>query len=312
MMKRVLSIMLAVVLALGIAVVSCAEDGYLGELTVINCQNWVSLRAYPDKNSERLAYIPLGASVEAYYCNSEFTECFYDGQWGYVLSTYLSNAFGGGTSAGENEYLGERTIVNCNEFVTLRSKPNKTASAVTRVARGQKVNCYRYDDEFALCYYNGLRGYILTTYISGMDSGSSAGGSTGNANHGTAIHRGDSVVNSLMDEVNFYDYYPGFETYSSPANGRYVNDDGTWTWATFFNACIGLDFEVTNCREFVSLRGEASTGSVRLRYVPLGAEVLVYGEYGDWMMCYYDGDVGWILKDYLVCTDSSGYPSLYN
>ena len=305
-MKRTLSIALVLILILASIGASCAfaSGSYLGTLTVINCREWVSLRSSPDKNSDRIAAVPLGARVEAYYYNSEFTECYYNGCWGYILSTYLSNGSGGGSSAGGANYLGQRTIVNCNEFVTLRSTPSTKAPAVTRVARGETVQCYEYSSEFAYCYYNGLSGYILTKYISGMGGSSYGYGGGYSYTYNTPSYsprRSNSILYSLMDDVNFYDYYPGFETFGSPAVGSHVNEDGTWTWATFFETDPGLDMRVAYCNEFVSLRAEASTSSARLQKVPLGAYVLGYGEYGKWTMCNYNGTTGWVLSEYLYC-----------
>lgn len=67
------------------------QGKYAGTLTVVNCNEWVSLRSTPDSHSEKLAEVPLWANVEAYYCNSEWYQCQYNGVWGYILSEYLTD-----------------------------------------------------------------------------------------------------------------------------------------------------------------------------------------------------------------------------
>lgn len=154
----------------------CDESGYLGTMSVVNCREYVTLRAQPRKSAAAVARVPLGAEVETYHRIGEFTECYYGDLHGYILSTYLSyeiGAYEGDTYAMDDTavaedsyYMGERTIVNCNEYVTLRSRPSTASAALTRIPLGQSVECYSYNDDFVVCDYNGLRGYVLLQYIS--------------------------------------------------------------------------------------------------------------------------------------------------
>ncbi len=168
MMKRkVISVVLVMVMMLGLASgIAAARGSYLGTLTIINCKDWVSLRKSASTSAARVATVPLGASVEAYYYNSEYTECKYNGQWGYILSTYLSNSNYSGSAASSNSgYVGKLQVINCNEFVTLRKTASTSGAAVTRVAKGETVDCYTHNSQFYRCYYNGLSGYILREYL---------------------------------------------------------------------------------------------------------------------------------------------------
>ena len=60
-----------------------------GFLIVTNCDSWVSLRSEPSTKASRVAKVPLGADVEAYYFNDKFYWCVYEGQTGFILSKYL-------------------------------------------------------------------------------------------------------------------------------------------------------------------------------------------------------------------------------
>lgn len=146
-------------------VYASARGRYLGNMMVVNCNSWVTLRKSPSTSAASLTKVPLGAWVEAYYYNSQFIECYYNGWHGYILSTYLSNGTSGSASSRSSSYLGKKRIVNCNEFVTLRKYASTKAPTVTKVARGQIVDAYYYDGTFCRCYYNGLEGYILARYL---------------------------------------------------------------------------------------------------------------------------------------------------
>ena len=64
----------------------------------------------------------------------------------------------------------------------------------------------------------------------------------------------------------------------------------------------GPNMKVVNCKEYVSLREEASTKSTRLAKVPLGAVVYAFideGEYNGFFWCTYHDEYGFILADYL-------------
>lgn len=60
------------------------------EMRIVNCQEWVSLRAEPDSAAQRFAEVPLGATLRGYYqSNGDFTQCEYQGTVGYILSQYI-------------------------------------------------------------------------------------------------------------------------------------------------------------------------------------------------------------------------------
>ncbi len=97
----------------------------------------------------------------------------------------------------------------------------------------------------------------------------------------------------------------------------------------FAGACLaeeqtlGPNMRVVKCKEFVSLREEASTKAKRLLKVPLGAEVLAWmdggneGEAENFLYCEYAGLAGYILEEYLEPIGETydtglGFSFLYN
>lgn len=91
-MKRLTALLLA--LALLCACAALAEDDH-GDMVVVNCDEWVSLRARPDTGSERLAKVPLGATVTDAVRSGDFYYCEYGNDAGYILAKYLEDADAG-------------------------------------------------------------------------------------------------------------------------------------------------------------------------------------------------------------------------
>lgn len=178
-MKKRISLVLALVLILTLLMPAALAKGqYLGYLTVVNCDSWVTLRSRASTSAGTVSRVPLGATVEAYYYNSEFTECYYLGMHGYILSTYLSGS--SYNSGSTSSYLGKMYIVNCDNWVTLRSYASTSAPAITRIAKGLQVDAYYYNGTFCRCIYNGMEGYILSQYLGTGNSNSYNGSFMGN------------------------------------------------------------------------------------------------------------------------------------
>ena len=63
-----------------------AEADYMGNMQIVNCVSYASLRAYPSTGSTRLAKVPLGAYVtNCSIVDDRFAYCEYGGQAGYIL-----------------------------------------------------------------------------------------------------------------------------------------------------------------------------------------------------------------------------------
>lgn len=68
------------------------EDAAGETMYVVNCTQYVNLRAQPNTSSEILAQVPLGAAVTAYESDGSFHRVLYAGMEGYVASEYLSSS----------------------------------------------------------------------------------------------------------------------------------------------------------------------------------------------------------------------------
>lgn len=158
-MRRAVSLILVIIL---MAVTACAEGSYIGEMLVVNCEDWVSLREYPDSSADRLIKVPLGATVTN--CRWESTDYIYaeyNGWSGYIMSQYLMQAANGG-------YIGTMQVVNCEDWVSLRKYPDSSADRLIKVPLGATVTDCRWESaDYIYAEYNGWGGYIMSKYLSG-------------------------------------------------------------------------------------------------------------------------------------------------
>lgn len=88
MKKRIaLFLLLCMVMA---TVPAMAENEFYGNMEIVNCSEWVSLRKEPRVSAERLAKVPLGAVVtQCRQYGKEWVYAQYDGQEGYIQQEYL-------------------------------------------------------------------------------------------------------------------------------------------------------------------------------------------------------------------------------
>ena len=86
-----------------------------------------------------------------------FYQVIYNGQTGYALASYLSETPGSAV-AGEAAY-DTMYVVNCNEFITLRTSDSTSAGEICKIPLGAAVRFYKIT-------YNGYTGYALASYLS--------------------------------------------------------------------------------------------------------------------------------------------------
>ncbi len=140
------------------------ETDYLGNMQIINCQSYASLRDYPSTSAKMLARVPLGSIVtNVFYHDERFSYCMFGDIEGYILNANLSWVSGGtGELTYGQNWIGDAWIVNCASWASLRAQPSTASYRLAKVPLGEKVTgCYYVDDRFACCTWNGVTGYIL-------------------------------------------------------------------------------------------------------------------------------------------------------
>jgi len=139
-----------------------SESDYMGNMQIVNCTSYASLRDYPSTGGNLKVRVPLGDIVtNVFYHNDKFCYCIYNGIEGYILTKNLSWVSGGGSSSYDSSWIGDAVIVNC-VWASLRELPDTGAYRLAKVPVGSAVyDCYYVNDRFACCTYNGVVGYIL-------------------------------------------------------------------------------------------------------------------------------------------------------
>ena len=108
------------------------DQYYIGAMRVVNCKDYVSLRATPDKTGSVLAKVPLDSIV--LYCNNNvrkyapgkykkqaelFIRCEYEGQEGYILKKHLQPApeFEPAETKQDSEIMSKEEIIGNGEIM---------------------------------------------------------------------------------------------------------------------------------------------------------------------------------------------------
>ena len=137
-MKRIISFMIVIILCFSCTMASAGrktvvkDQYYLGAMRVVNCRDYVSLRATPDKTGVVLAKVPLDSIV--LYCSNNvrqyasgkyrkqaelFIRCEYDGQEGYILKKHLKPApeFEPAETKQNNDEMTKEEIIGNGEII---------------------------------------------------------------------------------------------------------------------------------------------------------------------------------------------------
>ena len=133
---------------------------------VVNCSEFITLRPGDSTTSGEICKIPLGASVSyVATAGNGFYQVVYNGQTGYALASYLSET-PGSAAAGDAAY-DTMYVVNCSEFITLRTSDSTSAGEICKIPLGAAVSYVSTaGNGFYKIIYNGYTGYALASYLS--------------------------------------------------------------------------------------------------------------------------------------------------
>lgn len=165
-MKKIVAVWLMIaMLCCGVTAYAGVGMASMGNMKVVNCEEWVSLRESPSTSAARLAQVPLGAVVTDCIWHNDFINCTYNGVRGYILTKYLTEI----SEQPVNDVAGisgDMKVANCEEWVSLRQSPSTSAGRIAKVALGETVtNCAPASNGFIRCEYQGMTGYILAGYL---------------------------------------------------------------------------------------------------------------------------------------------------
>ena len=88
-MKKLLAFIVALMILM--CPFAFADESYVGNMEVVNCREWVSLRAEPSTEAERLTKVPVGSIVEECVAYDDgWVYGLYCGMYGYISADYLA------------------------------------------------------------------------------------------------------------------------------------------------------------------------------------------------------------------------------
>ncbi len=295
---------------------------------VVNCKTDITLRTSPNTAASELAKIPLGASVSMVETAANgFYRVIYNGMDGYALASYLSDTPGSGApvsvapNTGASSYT-TMYVVNCNEYITLRTQPDTSASEIRKIPLGEPVSYIESaSNGFYKISYLGDTGYALASYLSDTP-GSGASASAPNYTTmyvvnckeyitlrtepdtsaseirkiplGAAVSYINSSI-SAFDKVSVNGFY----------EISYMGDTG-YALASYLSdtpgsgASSNTTMYVVNCNEYITLRTQPDTSAPEIHKIPLGAAVSYLGNASNgFYKVSYLGDTGYALASYL-------------
>ena len=169
-MEKVKMKRLVLILCLLLALLPLAAEAqhqpfaYVGNMEVVNCSEWVSLREEPSTGSRRLVQVSLG-SVVANCCYVAEDWCYaeFDGYCGYILSEYLKPC--------ENvTTFSAMLVTNCEKAVPWYASID-AKTAFDWIEKNTIVrNCHVVSNEKVYVEYGGRCGFVEARYVEPYDA----------------------------------------------------------------------------------------------------------------------------------------------
>ena len=167
------------------------------------------------------------------------------------------------------------TIVNCTSWVSLRKAANTTSTRLAKPPKGATVTVLGESGSYYQVSYNGQTGYVSKQYVAVSAASTGSAGSTGSTGASGSLSGSSGSSGSLSG--------------SSTGSTAPAQTTGT----------------IVNCTSWVSLRKAANSTSARLAKPAKGATVTVLGQSGNYYQVSYNGQTGYISKEYVAVSAAS-------
>lgn len=281
-------------------------------LWVSDCSEFISLRSDDDTSADVLDKIPLNARVTYLgRADNGFLHVNYDGITGYALKKYLS---ANEPKSGINLYM---TVVDCDESISLRKKPSKSADEICQIPLDSVVYVIKsVSDEFYMVKFRGEVGYALARYLKPDAATPDAGSVSSGYYYGQpmwVVQCNEFIslryeASTSADVILHIPLYSQVTYLGGASNGfAYVVYNGVKGYALKKyldefepQIAIGMYMTVSNCKQSITLRTKPSTNADEICQVPLGAIVYAIKDAGNgFYMVDYDGRSGYVLSEYL-------------
>lgn len=128
-------------------------------LWIADCNEFITLRQRASTSAEAITGISAGERVTLLADCGDFAFVEYQGQTGYVLTSYLKPAES--TVSPEPEAL---WAANCEEFISLRKHPGGL-EVLAKIPAGETMEVKGWSGKYAQVRYQEMEGYVLSSYI---------------------------------------------------------------------------------------------------------------------------------------------------
>ncbi|MGL5641936.1 MAG: SH3 domain-containing protein [Paraclostridium sp.] len=144
--------------------------------------NKVNFRKGPGTSYSVINSLSRGTKVEFISESNGWSKINYNGTIGYMSSSYLGNidSNGGDNNGGnteDNAVKSDKQVTGSR--VNFRKGPGTSYSVITSLGKGTKVGFISESNGWAKINYNGNIGYMSSSYLGNIDSGSGGGDISG-------------------------------------------------------------------------------------------------------------------------------------
>ena len=121
---------------------------------------WLNIRSAPSMYAAVPSTIPNGATVSVLLKGTEFCFITYNGQSGFVGSSYLN--YGGGGGSG----ILTATVQTGNSGkLNMRDQASTQGAVIGRYSNGTVVSVLQKGSDWSFINVNGVKGYVMTKYL---------------------------------------------------------------------------------------------------------------------------------------------------
>ncbi|MDD3336543.1 MAG: SH3 domain-containing protein [Eubacteriales bacterium] len=292
----------------------------------------VNLRSTASTEGAVLLQLPSGAEVTVTSDDGSWATVVYNGQSGYVMSSYLNysgdsleNNAGGNTTGDTGGGTAETVYATVSaELSYLREQPSAEAASRIMLAKGDSVQVTDKGSDWCAAVYEQVSGYIPTAYLSFSGGEAASVGKavvttvSGSLNLRAQATAGSQVLttiprNTEIDVTSIGGVWCGVRY--NGINGYVMSSFLTFTQGSASGGTAGSDTGssstgettavVTTQSGSLNLRAEARSGSTILRTIPQYATVQVHSRASDWCSVTYLDTTGYVMTVFLTFAEDS-------
>ncbi|MBR5232325.1 MAG: Ig-like domain-containing protein [Clostridia bacterium] len=163
----------------------------------------LNLRKSANQGSTRIRIIPRNAALTVITEGTTWCYVWYDGDFGYVMTKFLSIYEGdSSSSSGSGESApadGRPAQVDTEKGgLNLRSKPSQSASRKRIIPEDAKFTVVTYGSSWCYAYYKGTYGYVMTKFVKMLDEAQPTPPSSGSGSSSSGDSSGTSSVKATV------------------------------------------------------------------------------------------------------------------